>query len=353
MADTTSLRHAGGPADPVARQGRDGAATAGGRAMAGGGAMAGGTTPANAIATQGLRKVYRSGKKTVEALKGIDLAIPRGAFFGLLGPNGAGKSTFINILAGLAIKTSGSVQIWGYDLDREMRGARLSIGVVPQELVLDPFFAAREALEVQAGYYGVRRSARRTDELLAAVGLTDQASTYPRALSGGMRRRLMVAKALVHDPPIVILDEPTAGVDVELRQQLWSYVRQLNERGTTVVLTTHYLEEAEALCDRIAIIHHGAVVAYDETHALLARIDTKELVIVTGEDHAVVPEALGRFAVELRSPRQLVVRYRRHETEIGEILDAVKDAGATILDITTHESDLEDIFLHLIHADEA
>jgi ABC-type multidrug transport system ATPase subunit/glyoxylase-like metal-dependent hydrolase (beta-lactamase superfamily II) len=309
----TSTRRAGGLETTAAGVGRQREAAGAARAM-----------PDDAIATEALRKVYHRKKgEPVVALDGIDLRIPRGAFFGLLGPNGAGKSTFINILAGLVNKTSGRVQIWGSDLDRETRGARLSIGVVPQELVLDPFFTAREALEVQAGYYGVRKHERCTEELLTAVGLTDQATTYPRSLSGGMRRRLMVAKALVHSPPIVILDEPTAGVDVELRQQLWAYVRRLNDEGTTVVLTTHYLEEAEALCDRIAIIHNGQVVAYDETRALLDRLDNKDLVIVTADTLDAVPAGLDRYDVELRSPRQLRIRYSRQATEIGEILDAV------------------------------
>ena len=306
------------------------------------------SAPPDAIVVEGLRKVYRDKRGgTVEALKNIDLRIPQGSFFGLLGPNGAGKSTLINILAGLVIKTDGKVWIGGHDMDREMRSARLSIGVVPQELVLDPFFAAREALEVQAGYYGLTKGERRTDELLAAVGLTDQATTYPRALSGGMRRRLMVAKALVHAPPIVILDEPTAGVDVEFRRQLWAYVRRLNAAGTTVVLSTHYLEEAEELCDRVAIIHRGRLIATDRMPDLVARLDRKELVIFVDEDMAQLPAGLSRFEVELRGPRRLVVRYARSQTEIGAILAAVQEAGVTILDLSTVESDLEDIFLHL------
>lgn len=304
---------------------------------------------APAVTTRALRKVYKSPKgQAVEALKGLDLEIPRGSFFGLLGPNGAGKSTFINILAGLVNRTSGDAAICGHDTIRAMRDARLSIGVVPQELVLDPFFTAREALDVQAGFYGVPPRERRTAEILEAVGLADQADAYARSLSGGMRRRLMVAKALVHHPPVVVLDEPTAGVDVELRQQLWAYVRELNAAGTTVILTTHYLEEAEELCDRIAIIHRGDLVACDETPALLARLDNKEMVILPENDLDTVPAALSRWDCELQAPRRLVIRYRRSETELGEILDAVRGAGIGILDITTHESDLEDLFLHLI-----
>ena len=303
--------------------------------------------PQNAIEAKALRKVYRRRGAEVVALHHFDLDIPRGSFFGLLGPNGAGKSTFINILAGLTNKTSGAATVWGFDLVRETRGARLSIGVVPQELVLDPYFTAREALEAQAGYFGLRRPERRTAEILATVGLTEQADTYPRALSGGMRRRLMVAKALVHSPPIVVLDEPTAGVDVELRQQLWSHLRELNARGTTVVLTTHYLEEAEALCDRIAIIDKGRLIACEPTACLIERLDAKELVIVSAEDMAEIPAGLDGFETELRSPRRLAVRYLRSETEIGQILDVVRRAGVTIRDLSTDEPNLEDIFLHL------
>lgn len=303
--------------------------------------------PKNAIEARSLRKVYRRRNAETVALHNFDLVIPRGSFFGLLGPNGAGKSTFINIFAGLTNKTSGSAAIWNCDIDRQSRRARSSIGVVPQELVLDPYFTAREALEAQAGYYGLRASERRTAEILEAVGLTEQAETYPRALSGGMRRRLMVAKALVHSPPIVILDEPTAGVDVELRQQLWSHLRTLNARGVTVVLTTHYLEEAEALCDTIAIIDKGKLIACERTASLVERVDAKELVIVSAEDMTEIPTELSGFRTELRGPRCLTVRYLRSETEIGQILDIVRKAGVTIRDLSTDEADLEDIFLHL------
>jgi ABC-2 type transport system ATP-binding protein len=306
--------------------------------------------PEFAIEAQGLRKVYRRTGGEVVALDHFDLTIPRGSFFGLLGPNGAGKSTFINILAGLVNKTSGSVKIWGHDIVRETRGARLSIGVVPQELVLDPYFTAREALEAQAGYFGLRKPERRTSEILETVGLTAEAETYPRALSGGMRRRLMVAKALVHTPPIVILDEPTAGVDVELRRQLWAHLRELNARGTTVVLTTHYLEEAEALCDTIAIIDKGKLIACEPTTSLIERLDIKGLVITSAEDMTQIPPGLEGFEAELRGPRHLALRYSRSETEIGQLLDLVRNAGVTISDLTTDEPDLEDIFLHLTGA---
>ncbi len=305
--------------------------------------------PALAIEATGLGKTYLDhGKRgPVRALDGVDLAIPRGSFFGLLGPNGAGKSTFINILAGLVIKSAGEVKIWGYDLDRDVRMARASIGVVPQELSIDPFFSPREALELQAGLYGVPKAARRTDEILDAVGLTEVAEARARNLSGGMRRRLLVAKAMVHSPPVLILDEPTAGVDIELRRQLWTRVRELNSGGTTIVLTTHYLEEAEQLCDQIAIIHRGRVVAADTTVALVQRLDHKELTLALAEAPTEIPAPLAGYEVELTPFRQLRIRYQPSRTQIAEILAAVQAAGLTILDMTTEESDLEDIFLAL------
>ncbi len=306
-----------------------------------------GGEPANAIAIRGLRKVYGRGPKAVEALTGIDLDVPRGAFFGLLGPNGAGKSTLINILAGLVVKTAGSAAVWGYDIDDSPRAARSSIGVVPQELNLDPFFTPRELLELQAGLYGLRPRERRTDEILAAVGLTDMAGAYARTLSGGMRRRLLVAKAMVHAPPVVVLDEPTAGVDIELRQQFWSYVGKLNADGTTILLTTHYLEEAERFCDSIAIINDGALVACDETGALIRRLDRKTVTITIAEDIDEPPPGIARLGAELLPLRRLAVHYRPSQTEIGEILAAVNGAGLTITDLTTDESNLEDIFLAL------
>ncbi len=307
-----------------------------------------GELPALAICSQGLRKVYRGQRGVAtEALKGIDLAIPRGSIFGLLGPNGAGKSTFINILAGLVRKTEGTVEIWDIDIDKEPRNARAAIGVVPQELVIDPFFTAREMLELYAGFYGVPRHERRTDEILDAVGLTDQAATNARDLSGGMRRRLLIGKALVHSPPVVVLDEPTAGVDVELREQLWDYVRRINRDGVTVVLTTHYLEEAEQLCDWIAIIDQGELIAREKTRDLVARIDRKELVIHTSEPIGAIPPALERFDVELTEPQRLAVRYRRSQTRIADILGPVQDAGYSIIDLSTTDSDLEDVFREL------
>ena len=307
--------------------------------------------PALAISAHGLDKVYRGdGGPEVHALKAIDLDVPRGGIFGLLGPNGAGKSTFINILAGLVIKTGGSARVWDIDIDHQARAARAAIGVVPQELNLDAFFTPRELLELQAGLFGVPPRERRTGDILERVGLTDRADAFSRHLSGGMRRRLLVAKALVHNPPVLVLDEPTAGVDIELRQSLWGFVRELNDKGTTIVLTTHYLEEAETLCDRVAIINHGRLIACDETRALVARLDNKVLRLSVAGDITALADAMNDFHVEFPGGNQLVFRYRTSETEIGAILRAVADAGLTITDLSTEEPDLEDVFLELTRA---
>jgi ABC-2 type transport system ATP-binding protein len=308
-----------------------------------------GPLPEQAVSVRGLDKVYRGQGKGApkHALKRIDLDIPRGCLFGLLGPNGAGKSTLINILAGLVIKTGGTATIWGFDLDREARRARSAIGIVPQELNIDPFFTPRELLDLQAGLYGVPKAERITDRLLDIVGLGDKAHAYARTLSGGMRRRLMVAKAMVHSPPILVLDEPTAGVDVELRQQLWTQVRALNDAGTTVLLTTHYLEEAEELCDRIAIINHGEVVVCDTTKNLLAQIDSKTLHVHLVEPVNRLPEGLEGQCVELAETNRLTVRYRPSERRVGDVLNMISENGLRIADLTTDQTDLEDIFLQL------
>jgi ABC-2 type transport system ATP-binding protein len=305
-------------------------------------------SPEWAVAAEGLVKVYtgRNGDSK-RALDNITLRIPRGSFFGLLGPNGAGKSTFINILAGLVRKTAGSVRVWDRDIDRDERGAKAAIGVVPQELNLDPFFTPRELLDVQAGMYGVPKRERRTMEILDAVGLADKADSYARTLSGGMRRRLLVAKAMVHAPAVLVLDEPTAGVDIQLRQQLWSYVKGLNAAGTTILLTTHYLEEAQQLCDSIAIINRGTLVACDTTRNLLNRLDSKALVLTIDRDLDSVPAALLPFAPELRPERRMVIRYQPSVMAVGTVLAAVAESGLTILDLSTEETDLEDIFLQL------
>ncbi len=306
--------------------------------------------PALAVEVKGLTKVYsgRGGERM--ALHGVDLEIPRGSVFALLGPNGAGKSTLINILAGLVLKTSGMAKVWDIDIDRDPRAAKAAIGVVPQELNIDPFFTPRALLELQAGMYGVPAGERRTMEILGALGLADKAEVHPRRLSGGMRRRLLVAKAMVHDPCVLVLDEPTAGVDIELRQQLWTHVRELNRRGTTVLLTTHYLEEAEQICDRIAIIDRGRVLACEDKATLLARIDAKELTVHLGVDATAVPGALMPFGATLKGPRTLVIRYKPSAAPVAEILAAVQASGLPVVDITTTESDLEDIFLQLTRA---
>ena len=304
-----------------------------------------------AIEIHQLRKTYSGGKKSPDkvALKGVDLEIPRGAFFGLLGPNGAGKSTMINIMAGLVTKTSGEVKIMGHDIERDMRAARLSIGVVPQELVLDTFFTVREALDIHAGYYGVPKAKRRTQEIIDIMGLSDKADINARRLSGGMRRRLLIAKALVHNPPVLVLDEPTAGVDVELRTQLWTYVRELNKNGTTILLTTHYLEEAEELCDTVAVINHGEVVACDKTSTLLKRFDSKQIVITPAQKLAAAPGNLNGFSCDIDAEGRLVISYKPSKHAIGDILEAVRASGVTIADLTTREADLEDVFRHLTH----
>ena len=308
--------------------------------------------PDNAIEIRGLRKKYRGGKgfKPHEALRGIDLDIPRGSFFGLLGPNGAGKSTLINILAGLVNKTEGEVRIWGFDIDRQPRAARASIGVVPQEISFDAFFTPYEALELQAGLYGVPKPQRRTMEILAAMGLTDKANAYARALSGGMKRRLLVAKARVHSPPILVLDEPTAGVDIELRQQLWAYVRELNRRGVTIVLTTHYLEEAEELCDRIAIINNGTLIANKTTRDLVDMAQEKVVVITVDRDVDVAPRSPLFQKVEVKAGRVLAITYSKAHANAGDVLGAVQAAGFGIADVSTREADLEHVFLNLTRA---
>jgi ABC-2 type transport system ATP-binding protein len=273
--------------------------------------------------------------------------VPRGSFFGLLGPNGAGKSTLINILAGLVTKTAGSARVFGIDIDANPRRARLAIGVVPQELNFDPFFTPREVLEFQAGLFGVPRRRRRTEEILAAVGLLDKAGAYARSLSGGMRRRLLVAKALVHGPPVVVLDEPTAGVDVELRRSLWAYMRELNASGVTIILTTHYLEEAEQLCDRIAIIDRGHLVACDHTKSLIERLDEKQLLVAPAAPVAALTENLAREGWQLGQDGRLRIRYRPSLVRVGDLLDRLRDSGVVIADLATAEADLEDLFVRL------
>ena len=300
-----------------------------------------------AITIQHLGKTYAGGKR---ALDDVSFDVPRGQIFGLLGPNGAGKSTLINILAGLVNKTSGTASIWGFDIDAHPRNAKAAIGIVNQEILFDPFFTPVETLDIQAGLYGVPRAERRSMELLRAVHLEDKATAYARTLSGGMKRRLMVAKALVHRPPVLVLDEPTAGVDIELRQQLWTYVRELNDGGVTVVLTTHYLEEAEQLCDRIAIINHGRVVANEPTRELVGRAQEKVVAVTVDRDLDAAPAAVCFDRVVLKDSRVLEITYAKDRVNAGEVLAAVTRDGLGIVDVSTREADLEDVFLSLTRA---
>src|SRR5258708_25463350 len=302
-----------------------------------------------AIRIELLSKTYDGGKR---ALNEVSFDVPRGQIFGLLGPNGAGKSTLINIVAGLVVKTGGRVSIWGFDVDEHPRNAKRSIGVVPQEIIFDPFFTPRETLEIQAGLYGIPPAERRSDALLAAMHLSDKANAYSRTLSGGMKRRLLVAKAMVHSPPILVLDGPTAGVDVELRRQLWDYVRQLSAQGVTIVLTTHYLEEAEELCDRIAIIHHGRVIANEPTRDLVAKAQEKAVVVTFESDIAEVPTARCFENITLIDERTLAIMYRKDQTNAGQVLGALPAAGLSIADVSTRDPDLGDVFLSLVSADQ-
>jgi ABC-2 type transport system ATP-binding protein len=297
-----------------------------------------------AISIQGIAKTYQGGKR---ALDGVSFDVPRGQIFGLLGPNGAGKSTLINILAGLVMKTEGSASIWGFDIDQHPRNAKASIGIVNQEILFDPFFTPLETLEIQGGLYGVPKAQRRSMELLRAVHLEDKANAYSRTLSGGMKRRLMVAKAMVHSPPVLVLDEPTAGVDIELRQQLWAYVRSLNDQGVTVVLTTHYLEEAEELCDRIAIINHGRLVANEPTRELVGKAQEKIVAVTVDRDVAAVPDHASFGKIVLKGSRTLEITYAKDKVNAGQVLAAVQADGYGIVDVSTKEADLEDVFLSL------
>ena len=303
--------------------------------------------PDAAISLRQLSKTYQGGKR---ALDEVSLDVPRGEIFGLLGPNGAGKSTLINILAGMVNKTSGTAEIWGFDIDQHPRNAKASIGIVPQEILFDPFFTPYETLELFAGLYGVPKNQRRSMELLRAVHLEDKANAYARTLSGGMKRRLLVAKAMVHSPPILVLDEPTAGVDIELRQQLLSYVRSLNDAGVTVVLTTHYLEEAEELCDRIAIINGGRVIANEPTAELVGKAQEKVVAVTVDRDVAALPDNACFEKVALKGARTLEITYAKDRVNAGEVLGAVQAGGYGIVDVSTKEADLEDVFLNLTRA---
>jgi len=302
----------------------------------------------NVLSVKNLNKIYlKNTSKSVHALKNLNLEVKEGEIFGLLGPNGAGKSTFINILAGTTIKTSGNVDVWGFNLDKNPRQVRASIGIVPQEVNVDPFFSPRKLLELQAGLYGIKKKDRITDTILKLVSLENQANSYTRRLSGGMKRRLLVAKALVHQPPIIILDEPTAGVDVELRSNLWKNVKSLNKQGVTIILTTHYLLEAEEMCDRIGILNKGNLVALDSTKNLLKRIQTKIVTFVVNGKVNIENQSLKSLNVIDNQPGQLIVSYEKSLLNIGELINYINKQNIKISDISTDDGNLEDVFVRL------
>jgi ABC-2 type transport system ATP-binding protein len=303
----------------------------------------------NILSVKNLKKIYYSKQaEDNHALNDLNLDVKEGEIFGLLGPNGAGKTTFINILAGTVIKTAGQVNVWGFDLDKNPRQVRASVGIVPQEVNLDPFFSPRKLLELQAGLYGIKEKDRITNTILELVSLEKQANSYARSLSGGMKRRLLMAKALVHQPPIVFLDEPTAGVDVELRQNLWKNVRLLNDLGVTIILTTHYLEEAEEMCDRIAILNKGNIVALDSTKNLLNRIQTKKVTFKTDKIINIKDEDIDSLKLISKLDNEICVSYEKSKIHIEELINLIKKNNVKILDISTDDGDLEDVFLRLI-----
>ena len=303
-----------------------------------------------AIRLDGLSKTYKAQglSNPKNALKDINLAIPAGCIFGLLGPNGAGKSTLINILAGTVIKSTGRVTVWGEDLDINPRQCRANIGIVPQELNIDVFLTPYESLEFTAGMYNIPRKERLTKQILEMVGLTEQSHAYARTLSGGMKRRMLVAKAMVHSPPVLILDEPTAGVDVALRQKLWDNVRSLNDAGVTIVLTTHYLEEAEELCDHVAILNHGEVMVSKTKSDLLKSAGRKDLSVTIPESqqNQALPDEIQSLNPIMTSSG-FTIRFNPEETSSGDILKQIGNAGIQIMDVSTYQPDLEDIFLDL------
>ena len=300
------------------------------------------------LSVKNLQKIYKkNGSLQTKAIENLNLEVKEGEIFGLLGPNGAGKSTFINILAGLVLKTSGEVNVWGFDIDKNPRQVRASIGIVPQELNLDPFFNPRKLLELQAGLYGVKKKDRITDTILKMVSLDNQADSYSRGLSGGMKRRLMIAKALVHQPPIVILDEPTAGVDVELRKNLWQNVKLLNKNGVSIILTTHYLHEAQEMCDRIGIINKGKLVALDTTKNLLNRIKKKKITLKLSEKIDLKDDELETLKILSLNQKELTFTYDKNRLNIDQILNYVNKKNVRIIDMSTDDGDLEDVFVTL------
>ena len=303
----------------------------------------------NVLSVKNLNKIYSNkSNKDLQALNNLNLDVQQGEIFGLLGPNGAGKTTFINILAGTSIKTSGDVNVCGFNLDKNPKQVRASIGIVPQEVNLDPFFSPKKLLELQAGLYGVKKKDRITDTILKLVSLDKQANSYARSLSGGMKRRLLIAKALVHQPPIIFLDEPTAGVDVELRKNLWENVKLLNNQGVTIILTTHYLEEAEQMCGRIGILSKGNLVALDSTKNLLNKIQTKKVTFKLDKLIQIKNDQLNSLKILSINDNDITVSYEKNRIKIEEVIKLIQNEGIKILDITTDDADLEDVFLGLI-----
>ena len=302
----------------------------------------------NALKVEKLTKIYTNKlSDNIKALNNLNLEVKEGEIFGLLGPNGAGKTTFLNILAGTVTKNSGTVNVWGYDLDNNPRHVRSSIGIVPQEVNLDAFFSPKKLLELQAGLYGIPKKERITDTILKLVSLENQANTYARSLSGGMKRRLLIAKAMVHRPPILVLDEPTAGVDVQLRQNLWKNVKLLNKQGVTIILTTHLMYEAQEMCDRIAIINKGNLIALDTTNNLLDSIKTKKIIFKVKKINKIKLENLNGIKFSYNSNNEIVALYERKKHKIDEIINKIKNEGMEIYDISTDEGNLEDVFIDL------
>jgi len=302
-----------------------------------------------ALTVENLTKVFKNSKSLKEnrALNDINLQVKQGEIFGLLGPNGAGKTTFLNILGGTVTKTSGNINVWGFDLDKNPRQVKASIGIVPQEVNLDAFFSPKKLLELQAGLYGVTKKDRITDVILRMVALEDKANAYSRSLSGGMKRRLLIAKAMVHQPPILILDEPTAGVDVELRNNLWKNVKELNKEGVTIILTTHYLFEAQHMCDRIAIIDKGNLVALDTTQHLLDRIQTKKINFKIQKINEKKKLNIEGIKIIVNTNDSITLTYDKNSINFGEVIKYFNENDIKILDIVTDDGDLEDVFVQL------
>ena len=302
----------------------------------------------NVLIAKNVNKIYsKNTSNAVKALDNLNLEVKEGEIFGLLGPNGAGKSSFINILGGTVIKSSGYINVWGFDIDENPRQVKASIGIVPQETNIDPFFTPYDLLELNAGLYGIRKKDRITNTILKLVALDKQAKSYSRRLSGGMKRRLLVAKALVHQPPIIILDEPTAGVDVELRKNLWDNIKLLNKQGVTIILTTHYLDEAEKMCDRIGILNKGALVALDSTKNLIDRIQFKKVIFKLGSKLEIDDFNLVSLNIISNDKNNLIVSYDKNKLQMDQIINVINNQDIKILDISTEDGDLEDVFVSL------